>query len=148
MRLGPQLMLLAPADRHAVPGLDGACTEDALDATTGIQDTGTTIDAHWKAGSDHQHVLLPLNGRRPKPFRLAVRFPGPQVEERGFFVQLAEHPGPVGLSVYPGKADVVRAAEALQGQDVSLFSSLGIGVEAAMCCRTVLRLNRPPRQPS
>ncbi|MEV8546953.1 hypothetical protein [Streptomyces sp. NPDC051572] len=142
--LGPSLMLMVPVDRSAVPGLDEAYTEATLDATDGIQDTGVTIDAHWKVEPDHCHVLLVLNGRLPKPFRLGVRFTSSGEEERAFFVQVAEHPGPVGLSIYPDKADVIRAAKALHDQD-ELFVSLGIGVNADLPSRTLLRLNRSPQ---
>jgi hypothetical protein len=146
-RLGPSLMLMLPVDRDAVPGLDEAYTEASLDSTTGIQDAGTTIDAHWKVEADHLHVLLVLKGRAPKPFQLAVRFPSGADDERQFFTGLAAHAetGPVSLSIYPDKEDVARAVKALADQDATLFASLGIGVESEMHCRTLLRLNRSPR---
>ncbi|MFB6984496.1 hypothetical protein [Streptomyces sp. NPDC056304] len=145
--LGPHLMLMVPVDRFAVPGLDEAYTEAALDFTAGIQSTGTSIDARWKVAPDHRHVLLILNGRLPQSFQLAVRFTSTAPEERAFFTGIAEFAdtGPVSLHIYPDKADVVRAAKAVQDQDTSLFVSLGIGVEPQIPCRTLLRLNRPPR---
>lgn len=145
--LGPQLMLMQPVARDAVEGLDEAYTEACLDLTTGIQSTGTTIDARWKVAPDHSHALLLLFGRAPKPFELAVRFTLETARERQFFVGVAEHAdtGPVSLWIYPDKEDVARAAVALQKQDLPLFTSLGIGVESDLHCRTLHRLSREPR---
>ncbi|MGZ2361720.1 hypothetical protein LRE75_34440 [Streptomyces sp. 372A] len=144
--LGPQLMLMQPVARDVVEGLDEAYTEACLDLTSGIQSTGTSIDARWRVAPDHSHVLLLLYGRTPKPFELAVRFTLGTAREREFFVGVAEHAdiGPVSLWIYPDKDDVARAAAALQKQDMPLFGSLGIGVESELHCRTLHRLVRKP----
>ncbi|MCX5443792.1 MULTISPECIES: hypothetical protein [unclassified Streptomyces] len=148
VELGPSMMLLQPVPRDAVSGLDEAYTEASLDGTTGIQSTGTTIDAHWRVAPDHAQVLLVLKGRQPSTFDLSVRFGAQEPEEKEFFLGLAHHEetkGPVSLSIYPDKEGVVRAAAALQAGDADLFSSLGAGVESAMPCRTLKRLARQPR---
>lgn len=95
--VGPDLMLMQPVSRNAVEGLDEAYTEACLDFTSGIQTTGTTIDARWKVAPDHSHVLLLLHGRTPKPFELAVRFTLETTGERDrrFFVEVAQHAGSV-----------------------------------------------------
>ncbi|MGW6483555.1 hypothetical protein ACWGDS_37820 [Streptomyces sp. NPDC055059] len=77
-----------------------------------------------------------------------MRFGAQEPEEKEFFLGLAHHEetkGPVSLSVYPDKGDVVRAAAALQAGDSDFFSSLGAGVESAMACRTLERLARQSR---
>lgn len=56
---------MQPVARDAVEGLDAAYTEASLDFTTGIQTTGTTIDARWNVTPDHEHILLLLYGRTP-----------------------------------------------------------------------------------
>ncbi|WP_306340139.1 hypothetical protein [Streptomyces sp. AS13] len=147
--VGPELMLMQPVSRKAVEGLSEAYTEACLDFTSGIQSTGTTIDARWKVAPDHTHVLLLLHGRTPKPFELAVRFTLETTGERDrrFFVNVAQHAdaGRVSLWIYPDKEDAARAAVALQKQDLALFGSLGIGVESDLHCRTLHRLGREPR---
>ncbi|MDX3434267.1 hypothetical protein PV664_36075 [Streptomyces sp. ME01-18a] len=145
--LGPELMLMQPVSRDAVEGLDEAYTEACLDFTSGIQSTGTTIDARWKVAPDHSDVLLLLRGRALEPFELAVRFMLKTARERRFFVEVAEHAdaGRVSLWIYPDKEDAARAAVALQKQDLPLFGSLGIGVESDLQCRTLHRLGREPR---
>ncbi len=145
--VGPELMLMQPVSRHAVEGLDEAYTEACLDFTSGIQSTGTTIDARWKVAPDHRHVLLLLYGRAPRLFELAVRFTLETARERRFFVKVAEDAdaGRVSLWIYPDKEDAARAAVALQKRDMPLFGSLGIGVESDLPCRTLHRLGREPR---
>jgi hypothetical protein len=144
---GPHLMVMVPVARDAVAGLDEAYTEASLDLTTGIQSTGTTIDARWKVTPDHQHVLLQLYGRAPQPFELAVRFTVKTDRQRQGFLDMATFgdTGRVSLWIYPDKEDTARAAVALQKKDVELFTCLGIGVEEDMPCRTLHRLARPPR---
>ncbi|MFE2103601.1 hypothetical protein [Streptomyces sp. NPDC059468] len=146
VRVGPELMLMQPVARDAVEGLDAAYTEASLDFTTGIQTTGTTIDARWKVTPDHRHVLLLLYGRTPARFELAVRYTPQTAQERQTFVDIATHAdtGRVSLWIYPDKEDTARAAVALQKQD-ALFAHLGIGVESDLHCRTLHRLSRAPR---
>ncbi|MGW6405376.1 hypothetical protein [Streptomyces sp. NPDC055134] len=93
-------------------------------------------------------------GGRPWPRDCACaaisgpRFGAQEPEEKEFFLGLARHEetkGPVSLSIYPDKEDVVRAAAALQAGDADLFSSLEAGAESAMPCRTLKRLARQPR---
>ncbi|MFE0737485.1 MULTISPECIES: hypothetical protein [Streptomyces] len=143
---GPHLMVMVPVARDAVAGLDEAYTEASLDLTTGIQSTGTTIDARWKVMPNHRHVLLQLYGRAPKPFELAVRFEVQTDRERQGFLDMAAFgdTGRVSLWIYPDKEDAARAAVALQKRDAELFVCLGIGVEEDMPCRTLHRLARPP----
>ncbi|MFD5064503.1 hypothetical protein [Streptomyces sp. NPDC058394] len=146
--LGPELMLMQPVARDAIEGLDEAYTEASLDFASGIQSTGTTIDARWRVTPEHRHVLLLLYGRAPKQFELAVRFTLETARERQAFVDVAAHAdtGRVSLWIYPDKEDVARAAVALQKRDVSLFGALGIGVESDLHCRTLHRLSRAPRR--
>ncbi|UQW99133.1 hypothetical protein [Streptomyces sp. RerS4] len=150
VRLGPQLLLMQPVSRTAVHGLDEAYTEAAFDLTTDIQSTGTSIDARWQVLPDHTHVLLVLHGRAPKPFELAIRYTLSSPTERQAFLDIAQHAdtGPVALFIYPDRHDVAQAATALQKPDLPLFTSLGIGVEEALHCRTLHRLGRHPRKPA
>ncbi|MFC7933959.1 hypothetical protein [Streptomyces cinereoruber] len=144
---GTHLMVMVPVVRDAVAGLDEAYTEASLDLTTGIQSTGTSIDAQWKVTPDRRHVLLQLYGREPKPFELAVRFEMKTERVRQGFLTMAAFgdAGRVSLWIYPDKEDTARAAAAIQKKDVELFVCLGIGVEEEMQCRTLYRLARPPR---
>ncbi|MEU6846303.1 hypothetical protein ABZ930_30955 [Streptomyces sp. NPDC046716] len=144
VRVGPELMLMQPVARDAVTGLDAAYTEAALDFTTGIQATGTTIDARWKVAPDHQHVVLQLLGRAPVRFELGVRYALDTDRERQMFIDIAADAGRVSLWIYPDKEDVARAAVALQKGD-DLFGHLGVGVESDLHCRTLHRLGRSPR---
>ncbi|MEV7641327.1 hypothetical protein AB0O32_15420 [Streptomyces rubiginosohelvolus] len=120
--VGPELMLMQPVSRHAVEGLDEAYTEACLDFTSGIQSTGTTIDARWKVASDHRHVWLLLYGRTPRTFELAVRFTLETARERRFFVRVAEDAdaGRVSLGIYPDKEDAARRGRAAEAGPAAL----------------------------
>ena len=140
-------MLMQPVDRNAVEGLDEAYTEACLDLTTGIQSTGTSIDARWKVAPGSQSCSAPALWQDAQALRDGgFRFTLETAQEREFFVRVAEHAdtGPVSLWIYPDKEDVARAAVALQKQDMALFSGPGIGVESDLHCRTLHRLVRKP----
>ncbi|PJM97969.1 hypothetical protein CG740_37980 [Streptomyces sp. CB01201] len=143
---GPHLMVMVPVARDAVDGLDEAYTEASLDCT-GIQSTGTTIDARWNVTPDHQHVLLRLYGQAPQRFELTVRFELKTARQRQGFLDMAvfADTGRVSLWIYPDKEDAARAAVAVQKKDTGLFVALGISVEEDISCRTLHRLARPPR---
>lgn len=139
------LMVMVPVPRDSVDGLDEAYTEASLD-TTGIQSTGTTIDARWEVTPHHRYVLLQLHGRAPQRFELTVRFELKTTRQRQGFLDMAAFAdtGRVSLWIYPDKEDTARAAVAVQKKDMGLFVALGISVGIDMPCRTLHRLARPP----
>ncbi|MFI7320184.1 hypothetical protein [Streptomyces venezuelae] len=47
-------MLTVPIARDAVDGHDEAYTEASLDFITGVQSSGTAIDAYWKVTPDRR----------------------------------------------------------------------------------------------
>jgi len=141
------LMLLQPVAADAVEGLEEAYSEAVWDGEAALRSTGVHIDAHWRVAPDHSHVVLVLNGRIPRPFKLGVRYAVEDGRDRGFFLDLARHDtGPVGIFIYRSKEDVVRAAASLNRvhEGDRLFFSLGIGVEPDLYCRPLLRLARTP----
>lgn len=146
-----EMTLLQPVPRTAAPELDEAYTNASFDSTSDsdhVPGTGVNIDAHWRVAADLSHVLLMLNGRTPRHFKLAVRFDATDARGHGFFLDMARHhqdSGPVALFIYPDKEDVVRAMAALQKGD-PLFTHLGIGVEGDLYCRPLLRLARASGQ--
>ncbi|NGN63173.1 hypothetical protein G5C51_04525 [Streptomyces sp. A7024] len=146
-----EMILLQPVPRTAAPELDEAYTNAAFDSTSDtdhMPGTGVNIDVHWRVAADLSHVLLVLNGRTPRHFKLGVRLGATEDRERDFFLDMARHHqqgGPVVLFIYPDKEDVVRAMAALQKGD-PLFTHLGIGVESDVYCRPLLRLARATTQ--
>lgn len=144
-----QLQVVVPPSAHQdLPAVYGEAT---LDGTT-FATTGVTIDAHWRLHGSEPAVYLVLVSQQPRKFSLRLRFDlndWDWYQLLGTLYERYNESRHVGLIIYPARADLQQAQEALKAGDDALLYSLGIGIESRLNCKVLRRLEglQPHREP-